>query len=224
MDLTVQANDVLGQPTRARLFELLGEMKRPAGTDELAAQLGMHPNGIRNHLDQMLAAGLVMREKERSGRGRPRDLWTVDPNAMPGGAPPTAYAELSKWLVKAVESGIKNPGEIEALGREIGLRLTEGEENEADPESRFHDALAAMGFQPSRHRSGSESITYCLNNCPYRDTARSRQPMICGLHRGITAGLLESLQPDSVLTAFVIKDPDLAGCEISIEGPLAAAA
>ncbi len=45
MDLPTGAgHDALGQPTRARLFSLLDELKRPASTEELAEELGLHPS------------------------------------------------------------------------------------------------------------------------------------------------------------------------------------
>lgn len=222
MDVKPSSDGALGQPTRARLFALLGDLKRKAGTEELAGHLGLHPNGIRNHLEHMLRAGLVVRERERRGRGRPRDLWAIDPAAAPHGGSPTAYAELSGWLVQAVECGAAEPAEIERVGRGIGSRLTDGGGSSDAPEARFFDALAAMGFQPSRTGEGAGRITYCLNNCPYRDTARSTQPLICGLHRGITRGLLESLEPGSELSSFVIRDPDSAGCTIGVDWPTAA--
>lgn len=221
MDVKYPVDKVLSQPTRARLFGLLAERKRPATTDELAEILGMHANGIRNHLETMLESGLVIRERERLPRGRPRDLWTIDPSGQPGGDPPTAYAELSTWLLRALEYGIA-PDEIEELGREVGRGMANDRGGGQRPEARFHDALAAMGFQPSREEVNPEGITYCLNNCPYRDAAKSQQRIICGLHRGITTGLLESIEPESSLTGFVVKDPVEAGCQIRISGPLAA--
>ncbi|MDQ5894123.1 MAG: hypothetical protein QG596_384 [Actinomycetota bacterium] len=224
MDVTANSSDVLVQPTRARLFAILVDLKRPADTDELAKLLEMHPNGIRNHLERMCEAGLVTRESRRHGRGRPRDVWAIDPEAAPGGDPPTAYSELSGWLVEAVERGVANPEEIEELGRSIGLGLANRQDNELDPEPRFWNALAAMGFQPTRSRNHDKTATYCLNNCPYRETARTRQTLICGLHRGITAGLIEAIDPESVMTGFLVRDPDRAGCEITVRGPLAESA
>ena len=53
MDLPVPSRDALAQETRARLFALLVELRRSAGTDELADELGLHPNGVRNHLERM---------------------------------------------------------------------------------------------------------------------------------------------------------------------------
>jgi predicted ArsR family transcriptional regulator len=60
--------DALAQPTRARLFALLGELRRPVGTDELARHLGLHPNGVRVHLERLEEGGLVLGERERQAR------------------------------------------------------------------------------------------------------------------------------------------------------------
>ena len=64
-------------------------------------------------------------------------------------------------------------------------------------------------------------LTYCLGNCPYRSAVRERQAVVCGLHRGMTRGLLDVIDPKAKLSAFVPKDPDAAGCEITLRGPLA---
>ncbi len=61
MDLpSVSPDDVLTQATRARLFALLGDLGRAAPTEELAQRLGLHPNGIRIHLERLLEAGVVV--------------------------------------------------------------------------------------------------------------------------------------------------------------------
>ena len=36
----------------------------------------------------------------------------------------------------------------------------------------------------------------------------------------MTRGLLDSVDPKTKLSAFVPKDPDIAGCEITLRGPL----
>jgi hypothetical protein len=50
---------------------------------------------------------------------------------------------------------------------------------------------------------------------------RERQTVVCRLHRGITRGLLDEVDPKTRLSAFVPKDPDVAGCEITLRGPVA---
>jgi len=221
MDVPTRPGDVLSQPTRARLFTLLGELRRPATTEELAEQLKLHPNGVRVHLDRLQHAGLIARERQRQARGRPRDVWTISPEAQPGGDPPTAYADLGRWLVRALAEAHAVVGEVEAAGRRIGQEIAaDGDAGTA--EERFHAALAAMGFQPQRTSSSDDDETgYCLGNCPYREAVRDGQPLVCGLHRGITQGMLDAIDPDTELAGFVAKDPDEAGCLIELRGPLA---
>lgn len=223
MDIRTPTRDALSQPTRARLFARLEELRRPAGTDELAKELGLHPNGVRLHLEALHDAGLVERERERRPRGRPRDRWAISPDAAPGGEPPTGYAELGGFLLEVIAANGLDARDVEAAGRDIGRRLPPPDPA-ATPEQRMHAVLTTMGFAPRRVEDADRpgEVTYCLRNCPYREVVRDRQPVICGLHRGITRGMLDTIAPESELTGFVPKDPDQAGCLIGVRGPLAA--
>lgn len=221
MDVPTRPGDALAQPTRARLFALLGELRRPASTEELAERLGLHPNGVRTHLERLQEVGLVLRERERIARGRPRDAWAISPDAQPGGDPPTAYAELARWLVRSLAAGSTRVRDVEATGRRIGRDLV-ASESELPDEQRMHDALVALGFQPAREPVEDDRLTYRLRNCPYREAVRERQPLVCGLHRGLTRGMLDALDPKTKLVGFVPKDPDAAGCLIELRGRMAA--
>src|SRR5687767_4006136 len=116
MDVPTIPGDVLAQPTRARLFARLGELRRPASTTELANELGLHRNGVRMHLERLADAGLVVRERERRGQGRPRDTWSIGADARPGGDPPTAYADLGRWLVRSISARRPRVRELESVG------------------------------------------------------------------------------------------------------------
>jgi predicted ArsR family transcriptional regulator len=176
--------------------------------------MGMHVNGIRIHLETLARAGLVIREREHLARGRPRDRWRIAPDARPDGVEPTGYAELSLWLMRALVTHGAKTGDLESVGREIGRELaTPGD---GPPAERFFDALVSFGFGPERSAGGEQRTKYCLRNCPYREAAREQPALVCGLHRGITRGLLDRLAPDAQLGAFTMKDPDAAGCEIEL--------
>lgn len=205
----------LAQPTRARLFALLGALKRPAGTVELAEQLDLHPNGVRVHLDHLEAAGLVERSRERRERGRPRDTWTIAPGARPGGEPPAAYADLGRWLARVIPVGPARLRQVERTGREIGREVAP--RDATDGVQAMEATLTVLGFQPRRESSPDGHLTVCLENCPYRDAVHENQPVICTLHRGITRGLLDVLVPDARMTDFVARDPDTAGCLIELD-------
>lgn len=208
--------DALSQPTRARLFALLSELKRPAGTAELAERLELHPNGVRLHLERLAQEGLVERARVRIERGRPRDAWTIAAGAQPGGHAPHAYQDLGRWLARALRARPGGLRGIESTGREIGRELAPQDAAE-DPDA-LRTALITLGFQPTIERADPDRVTICLGNCPYRDAVRENQPAICTLHRGITRGLLDVLDPQATLTAFVPHGADQAGCIVELRG------
>lgn len=220
MDDSAPPDDVLAQPTRQRLFTLLGQMGRNAGTEELAARLGLHPNGVRVHLERLREAGLVERVRTRQARGRPRDMWSLDPRSLASIQPQRAYADLGRWLARAISSARNSLRAVEATGREAGRAMAQ-DADAGSPEPTMHATLAAMGFAPARRSEPSGALTYELFNCPYRDAVRENQPVVCTLHRGITQGLLDVLAPETDLTAFVPRDPITAGCRIELSGGLA---
>lgn len=220
MDVPARPHDPLAQPTRGRLFEVLSELGRPASTEELAERLKLHPNGIRLHLDRLLAAGLIARQRDRRPRGRPRDVWLISPGARPAGAPPTAYAHLARWLARAIKPGKASLRGVESTGREIGRELAAG--GSGDAETKMHATLAALGFQPVREAGEPGRLAYRLCNCPYREAVYENAEVVCALHRGVTRGLLDGLDPSSTLTAFVPRDPSRAGCLIELDGEIAA--
>ena len=216
LPLGTSPDDALSQPTRARLFALIAELKRPVGTAELAELLALHPNGVRVHLDRLETAGLVARDRARQARGRPRDAWTIARDARPGGDSPNAYADLGRWLARAMRSGHGGLKTVEATGREIGRELAP-HDGRAGAEA-LETTLVALGFQPQVQARRDDRLTLCLRNCPYRDAVRENQPAVCTLHRGITRGLLDVLDPHAQLTDFVPRDPDKAGCLIELSG------
>lgn len=211
----------LAHPTRARLFALVAQLRRPAATAELAERLGLHPNGVRLHLERLADAGLLERGRERRPRGRPRDTWSVSPGARPSGEAPSAYADLGRWLVRSLTGAGVGVEEVEATGRRIGRELAP-DPDDGSAEERMRGVLAALGFSPERKRArGRGRLSYKLGNCPYREVAGERRQVVCGLHRGMTLGLLDAIDPDTELTSFVPRDPAKAGCTIELRGPMA---
>jgi predicted ArsR family transcriptional regulator len=211
------SGDVLAQPTRARLFARLAGLERAAGTDELAAELGLHPSGVRVHLEQLRRAGLVERARVHQPLGRPRDSWSIAPDALPGGEPPDTYRRLARWLARSIPSRPGRLREVERAGRELGRTLVP-EHGPSGVEETMGRMFTALGFAPQRERPTPRRVVFRVGNCPYRDAVRENQPVVCALHRGLTRGLLDELAPSARITAFDPHDPDRAGCMIEIEG------
>lgn len=218
MDLPVSSDDVLAQRTRARIFAWMVENKIDAGTAEIAAQLELHPNGVRRHLDLLSKAGLLERRRSRGERGRPGDRWVVAAGAHPGGERPSGYADLARWLARAIPTGRERLREIEKVGHEIGCELAPQKKAE-DPVEGFRQAIAALGFEPLLEQGEEGGFTCRLQNCPYRDSVRENADVVCALHRGITSGLLAELAPGSSLVRFEPHDPERAGCVVGVAAP-----
>jgi predicted ArsR family transcriptional regulator len=217
MDVSQPSADVLAQPTRARLLELLAELRRPAATQELAQHLTLHPNGVRAHLELLHAAGLVERRRSQNRRGRPRDEWTVAADALPGGQRPEATRDLVRWLARAIPAMPSRLRDVESAGREIGRDIAP--RRDGPTADALRDALAALGFHPDVRVDGRRGTVSCtLGNCPYRDAVRENQPVVCALHRGITRGMLDVIDPQATLASFTPQDPDQAGCVIEVTG------
>lgn len=221
MDVPLPTGDALGQPTRAQIFAFLVDKRAPASTGEVAAHFGLHPNGVRRHLERLLEGGFVSRDRVRGGQGRPRDSWTISADALPGGQPPQAYAELASWLARATPATQTRLLEVDRTGQEIGRELGSG--GCEDPVEGFRQTIAALGFQPAMDVRAGGGFDCVLRNCPYRDAAKQNPEVVCVLHRGITAGLLAELDPEAELVGFEAHDADRADCLVSVARPLAPA-
>jgi predicted ArsR family transcriptional regulator len=219
----LEPGDALAQPTRGHLFRILGELGRPATTVELAERLGLHPNGVRTHLVRLKRAGLVVSAREARPRGRPRERWTIAADAQPGGKPPRGYHDLALWLSRAIGLGWPSLRVIEATGREIGREIAPEGASGIDG---LVGSLVALGFQPRVARRRGKTVTLCLENCPYADAVAENDRAICALHRGMTRGLLETIEPGARLTDFEPHEPREGGCLIQISaiatGPMRA--
>jgi predicted ArsR family transcriptional regulator len=203
-------HDLLAEPVRARLLRALAELRRPATTQELAAVVRRHPNTVRVQLARLAAAGLIESRTVAQARGRPRHQWAIAAEARPAGHAPQAYGQLAEWLARAL-ARTGRTADVEEGGREIGREIAPAG---AGPDA-MSDALAALGFAP-RAESLPGGVRYVLGNCPYRDAVAQNQALVCNLHRGMTAGLLDRLDPAARLSAFVPKDPYEAGCLIEV--------
>jgi predicted ArsR family transcriptional regulator len=215
--MTYGPRDVLAQPTRARLFAWLVSLGRPAQTEELAAELGRHPSGVRVHLERLEAAGLIVRDRVPQPLGRPRDSWAVAPDSRPSGEPPDAYPRLARWLARCIATTPRRLGEVERAGRLLGRELV-AERDDVRSDEAMGRLLTGLGFAPQRERTTGNTVLFTLGHCPYREAVQENPPVVCRLHRGLTLGLLDQLDPRARLAEFVPKDPDRAGCLIQVAG------
>ena len=185
------AGDVLAQPTRARLFELLQELKRETSTEELAEraraarQRGPAPAGAPS--------------RGRAGRATQTTPWARAPSRSVVGR----RRRQPRWRAPARLrrpcrlAGQRHPGRARAPAPGRANRPRDRPRAGADRHRRLGSGLRA-GSERARLSAATRArpgrrVCCRLGNCPYKEAVRDNQAVVCTLHEGITAGLLEQL-------------------------------
>jgi predicted ArsR family transcriptional regulator len=179
----------LADPSRVRLLECLRSSEESRSVDELAADLGLHPNTIRAHLLVLEESELVVSSSEHVGRpGRPRRLFAAVPEEAE-----LEHALLASALASSLEP-LPDGAEVAAsAGRSWGGVLVERLEpgrvpDEASCVERVSTLLRRRGFAPEPTPSG-----LVMRRCPFRELAERYPRVICSFHAGLIDGALSEL-------------------------------
>jgi predicted ArsR family transcriptional regulator len=212
---TVSAiTDAFGDPTRRRIFLFL----RDSGGSEasavggvtaaaVAAEVGVHPNVARHHLDKLAAGGYVEVTTGRvagGGAGRPSKRYAAVSGVL------TDFPVRSDDLVLSLlgRTLAHLPADLaekmaEEVGAEYGRAMAaglSGEDLAAGHRSlrsavgAVADALSAHGFA-AHAESRNDQLKIINNHCPFGDVA-IEHPVICAVDRGMVRGMLTALCGD----------------------------
>lgn len=187
-----QRHRVLAGISRARLLAVLRRASEPMDIRRLADAVELHPNTAREHLDQLVEAGLVLRSSAPP-RGRGRPGWRY---AAPGSGDDDAEAYRSLAAVLADELA-RRPDADEAAtsaGVAWGRSLAEGRlpvQSPADGVRRLVELLDEAGFAPEAPHDPQQPIR--LHRCPFGSLARRRGDVVCNVHLGLMHGALRQL-------------------------------
>lgn len=188
----LRGHRALAGASRVRVLEAL-RRNGPATVPELASLVGLAPNTVRLHLDQLVDAALVSRARAQpSGRGRPRQVYTAVPDADVSEG---AYRELARLLAEtlATVGAAAEPAAL-ATGRTWGGELV-AENAAADaPATDGRDEVVALmddlGFEP---RLTDDGDAVEMHHCPFQQVAKQHSDVVCGLHLGLMQGALQQL-------------------------------
>jgi predicted ArsR family transcriptional regulator len=191
------AGIVLGE-SRGQVLAALQAAGEPLAVNEIATQVGLHPNTTRFHLDGLVEQGMARRETEqREVPGRPRALYAATADSPPAGR--RSYRLLAEILTSYLANHTRNP-EQAALkaGEPWGRFLTErpGPFRRVDAAAatqQLVDTLDEIGFAPEAVTAGRER-QILLHHCPFRETAQAvHGEMVCAVHLGLMRGMLAEL-------------------------------
>jgi predicted ArsR family transcriptional regulator len=225
--------DLLASPARRSIVEALRRHRPVAGevdvggmtAAELGRRLGLHPTTVRFHTDRLEAAGLVVSHLSTAfGVGRPRKVYAA--------APVVAEVDRVARLVRLTRLLTESFG-ADLTPAQAGAQWArahvdrQGAGPAASPGEwlarlgRLVDVLGQWGYTVDLTTTGQgRSCRIDLTACPFRDLARTRPEVVCGIHEGLLSGVLGQLgetQVEVTLRPFV--GPDLCHAHVSTLHP-----
>jgi predicted ArsR family transcriptional regulator len=147
----------------------------------LADRLSITPSAIRQHLDRLLAQGLVAFEDRREGVGRPRRYWHLTAEGQAGF--PDRHAGLVLELLAAVPALFGNRGLqalIEARATASAARYGAALDGLAEPAARLAELArlrAAEGFMAELVEGDGGDTLLVQNHCPIMAAAGACQAL-----------------------------------------------
>jgi predicted ArsR family transcriptional regulator len=209
----------LGDNTRYAIYLELARSPQPLATAEIAETLDLHPNTVRPHLERMREVGLLDVETDARGTvGRPQHRYSLAADAPTLGLEPATFPVLSRMLVRLAATAGLGTGEAVEAGREQGEldALDASVPVDADQQVCLHalvTRLDALGFDPAVADDGGQA-TVAFTRCPFRELAERHPDVVCGLHRGLIEGFVDTVGGVSVDTFHPLTDR--APCQVEL--------
>ncbi|HSP29646.1 MAG TPA: methanogen output domain 1-containing protein [Ilumatobacteraceae bacterium] len=227
---TVSAiTDAFGDPTRRSIY--LFAKERSGGSREaadgvtavmVAAEVGVHANVARHHLDKLAAGGyleVVSGKVAGAGAGRPSKRYVAVGDA---GAIDVFHIRSDDLLLSLLGRALDQlPHDVaesiaEEVGQEFGRAMAVGLTGDAVATGRrslrsavqsVADALSAHGFA-ARAEVRHGRLRIVNDHCPFGDVAIDH-PVLCAVDRGMVKGMLMALLDDGA-TLDVVSESSVA--------------
>ena len=127
--------------TRGQIVTLLRRTRQTV--DDLAARLGLTDNAVRAHLSRLERDGLVQQRGQRRGERRPALVYELTREAE--ALFPKAYRPALAQLLEVLAQE-RSPHAVDALLRQTGRRLAEGQARQTGtPSERLESAAGVLG-------------------------------------------------------------------------------
>lgn len=204
--------DVLGDPNRRQIFDVVRRTRGSLSRDEVARETGINRRLTTFHLDRLADAGLLDTHYARPegaggpGAGRPAKRYTAADVELDLTVPPRHYDLAARLLATAVATAPHDAAvaaETVAFdeGTRIGRlwRVTRRRRRTVE-RAELVAALRDLGYEPApRAHEGTR-----LCNCPFRSAADVAPDLVCRMNHALIRGLLEGMGLDP---AQAILDP-----------------
>jgi predicted ArsR family transcriptional regulator len=223
--------DAFGDPTRRRIYLFVrantdGDADSGVTVSTVAAEVGIHPNVARHHLDKLAAGGYIevaTRAQPVSQRkaGRPSKRYVAVPTADTTSEVPVHTEDLVLALLGQALTRLPQ-AEAEAMAEDVGATygrslaagltgdaVAAGQRSLRSAMQAVAAALTAHGFaarmsEPalSPGRRDVDGLRIISEHCPFGNVA-IEHPVLCAVDRGMVRGMLGVLYPSAGTLAVV---------------------
>jgi predicted ArsR family transcriptional regulator len=185
----------LGDNTRYAIYLELVRSPKPLSTSDVAETLDLHPNTVRPHLERMRDVGLLeVSTEERTGVGRPQNLYSLSDTAPSLGLEPPTFPMLARLLVRMAEAAGATAEDAVEAGREQGQHDAVPYTRAASCLEALVDRLDGLGFDPAVDGTDDgETAVIAFAHCPFRELAEAHPDLVCSLHRGLVEGFVTAM-------------------------------
>lgn len=207
---TVSAiTDAFGDPTRRKVYLFVRDHGGTEGvtTAAVAAEIGVHPNVARHHLDKLATGGyldVATGKAAGGGAGRPSKRYTVIEGAVtdfPVRSDDLVLSLLGRTLAQLPADQAERMAE--EVGAEYGRAMAAGLSGTqiAAGQRSLRAAIQAVAAALSSHgfaahaEARNDRLRIINNHCPFGDVA-TEHPVICAVDRGMVRGMLTALYAD----------------------------
>ncbi|TAN31955.1 winged helix-turn-helix transcriptional regulator [bacterium] len=209
-----EPNMIAGHSTRMEVLELLRRRGR-CSAETMAADLGVTPNAVRQHLTNLERDGFVVSHPERSRRGRPALLFSLTERA--DSVFPKRYGQLATMVLQEVQE-MGGPAALDEVFERVATRHAAAiapdlHGLEFDEKLRRVVAWIGRAGTLAEQTETAEGVKVMIHNCPFRNTAL-KFPQVCAITPHLMSQLLGTAvsQSDSIhrhdpYCSFVVQRP-----------------
>ena len=157
----------------------------------LVAEMGVTATAVRQRLQRLMADGLIQRQAENKGRGRPNHRYSLTEKGERSAG--TNFADMADVLWDEIKS-VENPEVRRGLLKRIAGRLAERYQNEVGGETLGDRMTALAGVMGEREvpfqveQTGALPVLSVLA-CPYPELAM-RDRSVCTMEKMMLSEIL----------------------------------
>lgn len=185
--------DMLGN-RQQEMLQLLLRNKEGLTADELAQQLQITRNAVRQHLAALENDRLVAQGQTRPSGGRPQQLYILTEAGKE--CFPRRYSWFAQLLLESIkqESGADALGErLEQLGSSVAQQVRSqhpGLTTPAERITRLAEVMNQLGYDASLSQSDEGDGIIEADNCVFHALAQ-QTPEVCRFDRALMAGFTD---------------------------------